>query len=88
MNTEEFIKSLTALVEEYVAGEEAYGDDAQLQLDTDTWQMEIAGPDCDLPQCDYYPMMDLVRMSADEPGAWQPDADAIADVAAEYPLEG
>lgn len=84
MNTNDFIKALTGIVEEYVAAEESYSDDVQLQIDTTTWQMEIADPENDLPNCDYYPMMDLVKMSANNPGQWEPDRDAIADVAAEY----
>ena len=84
MNTKDFIKLLTATVEEYIDGEESYGDDVQLQIDTTTWEIEIADPENDLPNCDYYPMMDLVKMSAANPGQWEPDTDAIADVAAEY----
>ena len=46
--------------------------------------MDIADPENDLPNCDYYPMMDLVKMSVTEPGKWVPDMDAINEVAAEY----
>ena len=84
MDTKEFIKTLTALVEEYIAHDEAYSDDVQLEINTVTWEMDIADPENDLPNCDYYPMMELVSMSATEPGQWVPDHDAIADVAAEY----
>lgn len=84
MNTSDFIQSLTNLVNEYIATEEAYSDDVQLQIDTTNLNMEIADPDNDLPNCDYYPMMDLVRMSVTNPGQWEPDPDAIVNVAAEY----
>lgn len=84
MNTKDFIKALTAIVKEYVDAEEAYSDDVQLQINTTNWEMEIADPENDLPNCDYYPMMELVRMSATKPGQWEPDTDAITDVAAEY----
>lgn len=84
MNTKDFTKRLTELVREYIAEEDAYGDDVQLQVNTLTWEMEIADPDNDLPDCDYWPMMDLVRMSASEPGKWEPDPEAISEVAAEY----
>lgn len=84
MNTKDFTKRLTELVREYIAEEDAYGDDVQLQVNTLTWEMEIADPENDLPDCDYWPMMDLVRMSASEPGKWEPDTDAISEVAAEY----
>lgn len=84
MNTKQFIEALRDIVKEYIADEEAYSDDVQLQIDTTTWQLEIADPENDLPNCDYYPMMDLVRMSTTDPGRWEPDEDAIADIAAEY----
>ncbi len=84
MNTKDFTKALTLIVEDYIAGEEAYSDDVQLQINTLTFDMEIADPENDLPDCDYYPMMDLVRMSTKNPGQWEPDPDAIAEVAAEY----
>lgn len=84
MNTTDFIKKLTELVKDYIAEEESYSDDVQLEINTMTWEMDIADPENDLPSCDYYPMMELVKMSASEPGRWEPDTDAIADVAAEY----
>lgn len=84
MNTETFIKNLTDLVKEYIAAEESFSDDVQLQINTVTMELEIADPENDLPNCDYYPMMDLVRMSATDPGRWEPDTDAIAEVAADY----
>lgn len=84
MDTKEFTKRLTELVEDYIAAEESYSDDVQLEINTVNWEMDIADPENDLPNCDYYPMMDLVRMSATEPGRWEPDPEAISDVAAEY----
>ncbi|MDE5976777.1 MAG: hypothetical protein K2G69_09530 [Muribaculaceae bacterium] len=84
MEKKEFIKRLREVVKEYIADEEAYSDDVQLRIDTTDWQLEIADPEDDLPNCDYYPMMDLVSMSTSEPGKWVPDEDAITEVAAEY----
>lgn len=84
MNTKDFIKDLNNIVREYIADEESYSDDVQLQIDTTTWELEIADPENDLPNCDYYPMMDLVKMSTTELGRWEPDEDAIEEIAAEY----
>lgn len=84
MNSEEFVKRLRATVEAYIAGEEGYSDDVQLEINTTDWSMDIADPENDLPDCDYYPMMDLVKMSVDEPGKWLPDESAIESIAAEY----
>ena len=84
MNHTEFTKLLRETVEDYISGEEGYSDDVQLEINTTDWSMDIADPDNDLPNCDYYPMMDLVKMSVDEPGRWVPDEEAIQSVAAEY----
>ena len=84
MNTKDFTAKLREIVQEYIAAEEAYSDDVQLEINTVDWSMDIADPENDLPNCDYYPMMDLVKMSSENPGQWEPDAQAISDVAAEY----
>ncbi|MCH5223771.1 MAG: hypothetical protein J1E82_06990 [Muribaculaceae bacterium] len=84
MNTKEFIRRITETVEDYIAAEESYSDDVQLEINTVDWNMDIADPENDLPNCDYYPIMDLVKMSAEEPGKWEPDEETIESVAAEY----
>ncbi|MCH5229108.1 MAG: hypothetical protein J1F12_03830 [Muribaculaceae bacterium] len=84
MNTEEFRRKLRALVEEYIEDEENYSDDVQLEINTTDWSMDIADPENDLPNCDYYPVMDLVKMSIENPGRWEPDEAAIESLAAEY----
>ena len=84
MNTKDFIERLRAVVKDYISGEESYSDDVQLEINTVNWEMDIADPENDLPNCDYYPMMDLVKMSLTEPGRWEPDEAAIESVAAEY----
>lgn len=87
MNSKEFIARVKEVVEDYIAGEEGYSDDVQLEINTTDWSMDIADPDNDLPNCDYYPLMELVKMSVDEPGRWLPDEAAIESVAAEYLLD-
>lgn len=84
MNTKEFTRRVREVVEDYIAGEEGYSDDVQLEINTTDWSMDIADPENDLPNCDYYPLMDLVKMSVDNPGKWLPDEEAIESVAAEY----
>lgn len=84
MNTGEFIQRVREIVEEYIDGEESYSDNVQLEIDTTTWSMDIADPENDLPNCDYYPILDLVKMSVSEPGKWEPDESAIESLAAEY----
>lgn len=84
MNAEEFTKKVREIVEEYIDGEESYSDNVQLEINTTDWSMDIADPDNDLPNCDYYPMLDLVKMSVTEPGKWEPDEAAIESISAEY----
>lgn len=84
MNAQEFIKRVRETVEEYIDGEESYSDNVQLEINTTDWAMDIADPENDLPNCDYYPMLDLVKMSTENPGQWEPDEAAIESIAAEY----
>ena len=84
MNTREFCQRVKALVEDYIAEEEGYSYNVQLEINTTDWSMDIADPENDLPNCDYYPVMDLVKMSVSEPGKWEPDDSAIESIAAEY----
>ena len=84
MNTTEFTKRVREIVEEYIDGEEEYSDNVQLEINTTDWSMDIADPENDLPNCDYYPILDLVKMSVANPGKWEPDESAIESIAAEY----
>ena len=84
MNQQEFTRRVREMVEEYISAEECYSDDVQLEINTTDWSMDIADPDNDLPDCDYYPIMDLVKMSVDNPGKWMPDEEAIQSLCAEY----
>ena len=75
---------IAALVREYIDNEEIYSDNVQLAINPSSLDLEIADADDDLPELDYYPMMDLVAADTANPGCWVPDVDAIAEVAAEY----
>lgn len=87
------IKILDA-VKEYIADEEAYGDNAQLRINPCTGEVDIVDIEeaeeaekCDDPSCpgyDYYDIMDLLEMNPAD-GAWLPSAEAIDEVAADYP---
>ena len=84
MDSKTFISNITEVVKDYIAAEESYSDDVQLEINTTNWEMDIADPENDLPDCDYYPLMDLVKMSVSQPGKWEPDKEAIESIAAEY----
>lgn len=84
MNHNDFTDRIRETVEDFIAAEESYSDDVQLEINTTDWSMDIADPENDLPNCDYYPIMDLVKMSVTDPGKWEPDENAIESIAAEY----
>ena len=113
MNRRELEKNILAAVERYIADEETYDDNAQIQIDPETWKVTVVDSEDAEPEgvdtigqddkadfhegveinpdvrgMDYYDAMDLVKMSATEPGKWEPDMDAIKSVAAEYFGEG
>lgn len=87
MDTKELSRKIREAVEDFIAGEEGYSDDVQLEINTTDWSVDIADPENDLPNCDYYPMMDMVKMSVSNPGRWEADEAAIESVAAEYMLD-
>ncbi|MDE7411284.1 MAG: hypothetical protein K2M94_04515, partial [Paramuribaculum sp.] len=79
-----FTDRLRLTVQEYIDNEDSFCDDVQLAINPSDLSLEIADPDDDLPNLDYYPMMDLISTSTVEPGKWIPDEDAINEVAAAY----
>lgn len=83
-----FVSAVENKVREFIAHEEDYTDNVQLQIQTDNLQLDIADPENDIPGCDYYPIMDLVKMSMTNPGKWEPDTEAIKEMAADYITEG
>lgn len=87
MNINTLITDLRAAVLEYIADEENYTDNVQAQINTETGEVSIADSENEIPGCDYVPIMDLIKMSVDNPGQWLPDEDAIEQVAADYAVE-
>lgn len=76
MNREEFKEAVIKAVEQYIADEECYDDNAQLTVNPETHEVALADGDDDLPdELDQYSVMDLVQMDAD--GRWQVDMEAV-----------
>lgn len=84
MKAEELRKAIADIVKEYISNEEMYSDDVQLEINTENLSVAIADPEQDLPNCDYYPIMDLVNADPAHPGKWTADKDAIEEVIADY----
>lgn len=83
MTREEYQGLLENVISEYIDNEEAYNDNAQLTINTDTLELGLVDDDEDIDdKLNQYPVMDLIKMDAD--GNWQPDKDAIAELAEDY----
>lgn len=68
-------------VTDFAENDGAYSDDSMLEIDRSSESVEIVSEERD-PSLDYYDMMDLVEMSADGKGRWQPDMAAIDEISA------
>ncbi len=78
------VNKITDAVEEFIAGEELYDDDTQLEVNPATLEVKLVDGDTDSDDLDYYSIMDLVTMPADDSGDWSVDVDAVQSVAGEY----
>lgn len=68
-------------VTDFAENDGAYSDDAMLEIDRANGKVEIVDEERN-PTLDYYDMMDLVEMSIDDNGRWQPDLVAIDEITA------
>lgn len=95
MDKKDLYNKIILAVGEFIEAEEAYDDNAQLEIDPATWNVALVGFEDAEPEGmdmvanvsdgkDYYDVMDLVRMNPDEPGQWLPDEEAINSVSEEY----
>ena len=81
---DQLVNRISAAVEEFIAGEELYDDDTQIEINPSTLEVELVDGDTDNDDLDYYSVMDLVTMPTDDSGRWAADDDAIESVAGEY----
>ncbi len=87
MDPAAFSQSVLDTINEYLANEEAYGDNPQLEVKLPGLEVAVLAEDDDAvdeEHADYYPMLDLIRMDTVDPGKWVPDAEAVESVTAEY----
>ncbi|MBD5291404.1 MAG: hypothetical protein HDS24_04965 [Bacteroides sp.] len=85
MERKDFIGLVKTAVADYIAADEAFDDDARLQVDPATFEVAVVdGEDADdsVSELDFFPMMELVEMDAD--GNWHIDTQAVEAVADEY----
>lgn len=80
----QFETAIADVVNQYIDNEGEYTDNVQVEINPLTLEVALVDPETDLPDRDYYPVMDMVRMSTSEPGKWEVDPEAIAEVASDY----
>lgn len=89
MTKEEIKDRIRSAVNDYLAEEEAYDDNAQLCIRPATMEVTVEDSrmvDIDSSEIDCYDVMDLVEMSpdAESAGQWIVDEEAVESVASEY----
>lgn len=88
LTKDELRGNIISAVEQYIADEEIYDDNAQLMIDTSTGNVEVVDSievtTDESDEKDYYDIMDLVKPDPEAPGSWEADYDAIDSVIAEY----
>lgn len=75
---------LLSALQEYSEGEEIYGDNAYLEIDTATPRIRLISDDeADESPYDCYEVIPLLAPNPENPSSWRPDMDAIDDLLAE-----
>lgn len=82
MGRAEFIDKVREAVNDYIASEESYGDNAQLQISPADFALEVTDSDDEESDKDYIDIMELLEMDAD--GKWKADIEAIGYLADDY----
>lgn len=80
-------KKVTELLKEYLDAPEAWGDNVMIEVDPSTMSVRLNDDenlDMDASQLDYWPVMDLLSMSVENPGEWEIDTDAVDELASSY----
>lgn len=74
---------ITEAILDFIADDVTFGDNFIIAVDRAAQTVELIDADetdTDDDPRDLYQAMDLVRMSATEPGTWEPDPEAIAEI--------
>lgn len=82
-------KKIKKALLEYLEAPEAWGDNVQLEVNTADGSVRLNDDedvDEDSETLDYWPVMDLICMSVENPGQWEIDPDALEEVADTYNL--
>lgn len=83
---EEKIKNL---LNEYLEAPEAWSDNVMIEVNPSSLEMRLNDDediDTENSELDFWPVMDLLQMSLQNPGQWDIDPTAVAEMAADYSL--
>lgn len=82
-------KDILTLLESYLEMPEAWSDNPMIEVDPENPSDLRLCDDTEITDTensdkDYWDVMDLLRMSVENPGAWEVDPDAVAEMIAAY----
>lgn len=83
MEKNEIITKIATLVADYIECDQAWGDSPMIEINPGSLEMRIVDEELD-PALDYVDMMDLLRMSVENPGRWEAEPEAIDSLAGSY----
>lgn len=78
---------IEALLEEYLEAPEAWSDNVMIEVNPATGDARLAEVDeteIETSPLDYWSVMDLIQMSVENPGEWEIDKDALAELLSSY----
>ena len=78
---------IEALLEEYLEAPEAWSDNVMIEVNPatgDACLAEVEDDEMESSSLDYWSVMDLLQMSVENPGEWEIDNDALAELLASY----
>jgi len=78
---------IMALLEEYLDAPEAWSDNVMIAVEPasgDARLCDVEDADLDSSAIDYWQVMDLLRMSVENPGEWDIDPEAVDELIASY----
>ncbi len=80
-------KKVEKLLKEYLEAPEAWSDNVMIEVTPDSKEICLNDDeevDVDNSALDYWPVMDLLQMSVENPGEWEIDPDAVNEMVESY----
>ncbi|MCM1491516.1 MAG: hypothetical protein NC095_11940 [Muribaculum sp.] len=80
-------EKIKELLAEYLDAPEAWGDNVMIEVNPANGGMRLSDDeevDVEHSELDYWPVMDLLQMSLENPGEWEIDEDSVEEMAGAY----